>query len=43
MSATPTINDVMEAYAADAVDHAQTVFGVRLDYTAESIREVELC
>jgi len=42
MNARPTINDLMEAYAADAVDHAQTAFGVSLDYSAESIREVEV-
>lgn len=41
MNATPTLTDVMEAYAADAVDHARSAFGVKLDYSVESIREVE--
>ena len=41
MSARPTINEMMEAYAADAVEHAQSAFGLKLDYSAESIKDVE--
>jgi hypothetical protein len=32
---------MMAAYAMDAVDHAKTACGVNLDYSAESIRNVE--
>lgn len=38
----PTINDMMSAYAEDAVDFASSNFGVSLDYSQESIKEVEL-
>ena len=38
----PTINDMMSAYAKDAVDFASNNFGVALDYSQESIKEVEL-
>jgi len=36
-----TINDMMTAYAEDAVDFASRTFGVFLDYTPESIQQVE--
>lgn len=36
-----TINDMMTAYAEDAVDFASRNFGVSLDYTPESIQQVE--
>lgn len=38
---TPTINDMMAAYAEDAVDFARTKFGISLDYAAASIEQVE--
>ena len=38
---TPTINDMMSAYAEDAVDFARRNFGITLDYTTESVRKVE--
>lgn len=41
MSTDPTIADMMKAYAEDAVDHANQKFGIKLDYSAESIRQVE--
>jgi hypothetical protein len=37
---TPTVSDMMVAYAQDAVDHAKSV-GVSLDYSPDSIRQVE--
>jgi hypothetical protein len=39
--ATPTINDMMAAYAEDAIDFAFNNFGISLDYTNESVRQVE--
>lgn len=39
--AKPSINDVMEAYARDAVDFAKARFDVTLDFTAASISNVE--
>jgi hypothetical protein len=36
-----TINDMMTAYAEDAVDFASRNFGMSLDYTPESIQQVE--
>lgn len=38
---TPTINDMMAAYAEDAVDFARTKFGIPLDYANASIEQVE--
>jgi hypothetical protein len=37
----PTINEMMSAYAEDALDFARNNFGVSLDYTNESVRQVE--
>ena len=37
---TPTVNDMMVAYAEDAVEHAKSA-GVALDYSPDSIRQVE--
>ncbi len=37
----PTINDMMCAYAEDAVDFARDRFNVSLDYTPESVERVE--
>jgi len=39
--ADPTANDVMNAYALDAVDYAERTFGIRLDFSPESIRSAE--
>ena len=39
--ATPTITEMMSAYAEDAVDFARNNFGITLDYTSESMRQVE--
>ena len=39
--ATPTINDMMVAYAEDAVDFARSKFGITLDYTSGSVERVE--
>ncbi len=36
-----TVADMMAAYAEDAVDHAQSALGLSLDYSPESIRDVE--
>jgi hypothetical protein len=37
----PTVDDMMAAYALDAVDHARSRFGVELDFTPASIEHVE--
>jgi hypothetical protein len=37
----PTVNDMMEAYALDAVDHAKAALGIVLDFTPQSIENVE--
>ena len=37
----PTINDMMEAYALDAVDYVKANFGVELDFSNDSIKELE--
>lgn len=37
----PTIDDMMEAYAEDAVDYAAKAFGVTLDYSRDSVARVE--
>ena len=37
----PTINDMMEAYALDAVEFAKVNFSIELDYSNDSIEEVE--
>ena len=39
---TPSLNDMMAAYAEDAVDFARNNFGVSLDYSSESIERIEL-
>ena len=41
MEPKPTVADMMAAYAQDAVDHAKTAAGVTLDYSADSIKQVE--
>jgi hypothetical protein len=41
MLSTPTVHDMMVAYAQDAVDHARTSLGVALDYSPDSIQQVE--
>jgi len=37
----PTINDMMIAYADDAVEFAKSKFNIELDYSSESIKCVE--
>lgn len=37
----PTVGEMMAAYAEDAVEHASERFGITLDYSPESVREVE--
>jgi len=41
MADKPTVADMMEAYALDAVDHARSSKGVELDFSIESVRHVE--
>ena len=41
MNAEPTVNDMMSAYAEDAVEVALQGFGVKLDYSESSIELVE--
>ena len=41
MSETPTVADMTAAFALDAIDHAKAVASVELDFTAESIGQVE--
>jgi hypothetical protein len=41
MNQTPTIAEMMEAYALDAVDLAQTKFQQKLDFSGNSIKVVE--
>ena len=41
VTSEPTINDMMAAYAQDAVDHAKENFQLDLDFSTESVREVE--
>lgn len=41
MSATPTVGDMMAAYAEDAVDYCNEKFSVVLDYSEESVEKVE--
>lgn len=36
-----TVNDMMEAYALDAVDHARDHFATDLDFTSGSVEAVE--
>ncbi len=38
---SPTITDMMQAYAQDAVDLAEERFGIHLDYSEASIAQVE--
>jgi hypothetical protein len=40
-TANPTVNDMMAAYALDAVDHARSAFAVELDFSPASIQRVE--
>jgi hypothetical protein len=37
----PTIADMMQAYAQDAVDFARQRFNMNLDFTESSIEQVE--
>lgn len=37
----PSPNEIIAAYAANAVNFAQSHFGISLDYTVESIEQVE--
>lgn len=39
--ATPTVNDMMAAYAEDAVDYAKQQFGIQLDGSRESVEKIE--
>ena len=41
MTPEPTVNDMMEAYALDAIDHARRAFERKLDFSAESVEQVE--
>ncbi len=41
MTDKPTVNEMMEAYAQDAVDHAKLAMGITLDFSVESVRSVE--
>jgi hypothetical protein len=41
MSEEATVADVTAAYALDAVDHAKATANIQLDFTAESIAQVE--
>ena len=43
MSETPTVTDMMVAYAEDAINMARMNFGVTLDYSEASIETVEAC
>ena len=42
MKREPTVGDMMAAFANDAVDHARSAAGISLDYSSESIRDVEV-
>lgn len=41
MSDTPTVDDMMAAYALDAVDHAGASFKTQLDFSPQSVENVE--
>lgn len=41
MTQEPTVRDMMEAYALDAVDHARSALGIELDFSPGSVRLVE--
>jgi hypothetical protein len=41
MEQQPTLNDMMNAYALDAVDYAREKFQVELDFSEASIQQVE--
>ncbi len=41
MANEPTANDMMTAYALDAVDHAKNAFQRELDFSVDSVRQVE--
>lgn len=41
MTDAPTANDMMSAYASDAVDYCQQAFGLPLDFSEESIKSIE--
>lgn len=43
MTETPTVTDMMVAYAEDAVAMAKVNFGMTLDYSEASIETVEAC
>ncbi len=38
---TPTVADMMAAYAQDAIDHASRTCAITLDYSPESVKQVE--
>lgn len=38
----PSPNEIMAAYAANAVNFAQSNFGISLDFTVESVEQVEV-
>lgn len=42
MEPRPTVADMMAAYAESAVDHARAAAGIALDYSLDSIEQVEL-
>jgi hypothetical protein len=35
------VKELMEAYSLDAVDYARRTFGIELDFSAESVRQIE--
>lgn len=37
----PTVGDMMAAYAEDAVEHANRMFGITLDYSPKGVGNVE--
>ena len=41
MESAPTVTEMMAAYAKDAIEHARSASGVALDYSPDSIRNVE--
>jgi hypothetical protein len=41
MSSTPTVADMTAAYAQDAVDHAKAKFQTELDFSPESVEQLE--
>jgi len=41
MNSPPTVDDMMVAYAQDAIDYAAQRFNVQLDYSEASVERVE--